>query len=100
MEITAKVTSKGQVTIPARVREALRLRRGSRLVFHLDDEGLRVSGEAGDRNARLEALPDFFELAGSVPVPDELKGLSWHEIRSRALKARIEGGDGGHAGTA
>lgn len=33
----AKVTSKGQVTIPAEVRDALRLREGDTVTFEVDD---------------------------------------------------------------
>lgn len=36
---TATVTSKGQVTIPRKVREALRLRPGDRVDFVLGEEG-------------------------------------------------------------
>ncbi len=36
------------------------------------------------------SIPDFIELAGSVHVPEELRDLSWEEIRERAWKARGE----------
>ena len=40
----ATLTSKGQVTLPKRIREKLRLEPGDRLEFILDDEdGLRVA---------------------------------------------------------
>ena len=35
----AKVTSKGQVAIPAKVREALRLREGDLVSFEVDSQG-------------------------------------------------------------
>jgi antitoxin PrlF len=36
---TAKITSKGQVTIPRRIREHLRVGEGDRLEFRVDEEG-------------------------------------------------------------
>ncbi len=38
----ATITSKGQVTIPRKVREKLGLRAGDRLDFHVDDDGTLV----------------------------------------------------------
>ncbi len=37
---TAKVTSKGQITIPARIREILRISSGVSLAFGLSKEGI------------------------------------------------------------
>ena len=36
------ITSKGQVTVPVELRRALGLRAGDRLIFELDDDGLKV----------------------------------------------------------
>ena len=44
---TATVTSKGQVTIPRKVREALRLRPGDRIDFVLGEDG-EVRVRAGE----------------------------------------------------
>jgi len=38
----ATITSKGQVTIPKAIREALELRQGDQLRWDLDDGGVRV----------------------------------------------------------
>ena len=72
MDVPAKLTSKGQLTVPKQVRDALGLRQGDEVVFHLDDQGVS-----------LRRTPDFLELAGSVEVPPALRGLSWKEIRDR-----------------
>ena len=46
---TAKVTSKGQVTIPKQVRRLMAIEVGDRLAFELDDDGrLRVSRVSGE----------------------------------------------------
>lgn len=81
MDVAARVSSKGQITIPKSVREALRLGEGDQVVFRL------IEGE----RAILARTPDLLELAGSVPVPAEVRGLSWDEIRRRAWAARARG---------
>lgn len=40
---TAKVTSKGQVTIPATIREILRLEQGSTIMFKVTKKGVLLS---------------------------------------------------------
>jgi len=40
---TAKVTSKGQVTIPAAIREVLRLEQGSTIMFKITENGVLLS---------------------------------------------------------
>ena len=72
MDVTAKVTSKGQVTIPKSVRAALRIREGDDIVF-------RVEGQ----RAVIARLPHFLELEGSIPVPAEKRNASWDEVIRR-----------------
>jgi len=38
----AKLSSKGQITIPREVRQALRLRQGDTVVFEVDEGGVRL----------------------------------------------------------
>lgn len=55
----AKVTSKGQITIPAEVREALRLHEGDTVTFEVDDQD----------HARLRAVrvgSPFARYAGAL----------------------------------
>lgn len=47
-EISATVSSKGQIVIPADVRRRLGLVQGSVLRFQMDDEGVRLLPAAGD----------------------------------------------------
>ncbi len=42
MQKQAKITSKGQITIPHEVRRALGVRPGDRLMFEEDHDGIRV----------------------------------------------------------
>ena len=73
MDVTAKVTSKGQVTIPKSVRAALRIREGDDIVF-------RVEGQS---RAVIARLPHFLELEGSIPVPAEKRNASWDNVIRR-----------------
>jgi antitoxin PrlF len=77
METAARLSSKGQVTIPKAVRDALRLEEGDRVVF-------RVEGE----RAILARTRDLVKLAGSVSVPAEVRDVPWNEIRRRTRMVR------------
>ncbi len=70
------ITSKGQVTIPKRVREALRLAPGDRVDFAVDSTGQVVLQKAAPRST---AKRDRFESArGKAQVKwrtDELMAL-------------------------
>jgi AbrB family looped-hinge helix DNA binding protein len=79
MDVSAKVTSKGQVTIPKDVRTALGLSEGDRVLFRVVDG-----------RALLARTPDLLELAGSIRVPADVRDLSWGEVRSRAWAARAQ----------
>jgi AbrB family looped-hinge helix DNA binding protein len=81
VDIAARVTSKGQITIPKPVREALKLGAGDQVVFRV------IEGE----RAILARTPDLLELAGSVSMPREVRGLSWPEIRRRAWAGQLRG---------
>ena len=70
MELKAKVTSKGQLTIPKEVRRALGVREGDCLIFDMDDRG-----EVRVRVARKPV--SFTDYAGAWR---EGKGMSWDEV--------------------
>lgn len=69
VEVTARLSSKGQVTVPRAVREALSLEEGDRLVF-------RVEGD----HAILARTPDLLALAGSISVPAAKRGAPWADV--------------------
>jgi len=77
MDVAAKLTSKGQITIPKAVRDSLDLEPGDQVLFRLE----------GGR-AVLARTKDFLDLAGSVPVPAGKRGASWEDIRSQVRQAR------------
>lgn len=80
MDERARLTSKGQVTVPKRVRDALELHQGDELVFRVQ------------RNRAIVAkTPDFLELAGSVPVPAAKRGTPWDEVIRRTRAERAQG---------
>ena len=66
---TAKVTSKGQVTIPKQVRKLLAIKTGDRLAFELEEDGrLRVSRVLNEPRPLRGLLSEY---AKSHPVDDE-----------------------------
>ena len=78
MDVAAKVTSKGQVTVPKAVRDALGIHEGDDVIF-------RVEGN----RAVLARTPDFLDLAGTISVPASKRNVAWDDIvrRTRADRA-------------
>jgi antitoxin PrlF len=79
VDVMARMSSKGQLTVPKAVRDALELHEGDHVVFRVE----------GDR-AALARTPDLLDLAGSISVPADVRGLPWSEVRRRARAARHE----------
>lgn len=79
MDVMARLSSKGQVTVPKAVRDALDLHEGDQVVF-------RVEG----KRATLGRTPDLLDLAGAVSVPAERRGTPWSEVRSRTRVKRAQ----------
>jgi antitoxin PrlF len=77
MDAQAKLSSKGQVTIPKAVRDALDLHEGDELLFRVERA-----------RALLSKTPDFRELAGAVAVPASKRGTSWDEVLRRTRRER------------
>ena len=78
MDVAAKLTSKGQLTIPKAVRDALGLEEGDEVVFRV--EGTR---------AVLARTPEFLSLAGTIRVPAAKRNVAWDDVirRMRATRA-------------
>lgn len=77
MDAAAKVTSKGQITVPKSVREALGIKEGDEVVF-------RVEGN----RAVLARTPGFLDLAGTVKVPAAKRNVAWDEVIRRTRSTR------------
>jgi antitoxin PrlF len=77
MDMTARVTSKGQVTIPKSVREALDLHEGDELLFRVERS-----------RAIVAKTPDFLEFAGAVATPAAKRGTSWDQVLQQTRVAR------------
>lgn len=77
MDAMARMSSKGQLTVPKAVRDALDLHEGDQVVF-------RVEGG----RAAMGRTPDLLDLAGSVPVPAGKRGTPWSEVRRRTRASR------------
>jgi antitoxin PrlF len=77
MDVSARMTSKGQVTIPRAVREALALDEGDEVVFRVE----------GDR-AIIARTVNLLTLAGSLSVPSGKRGTPWAEVIGKTRQAR------------
>jgi antitoxin PrlF len=77
MDVSARLSSKGQVTIPKIVRDALALEQGDSVIFRLE----------GDR-AVLAKTPNLLDLAGSISVPAGKRGTPWAEVLRETWRAR------------
>ena len=79
MQKRARITSKGQITIPREVRRTLGVRAGDTLVFEGDRKGVRV------RPVRLEGRFEKYRGIGNAGIPSGRKGiLRWvRELRGK-----------------
>lgn len=75
----ATITSKGQITLPARMREKLRLRPGSKVVFEEQPNG--------DFLVRRKTV-DIADLKGILPKP--AKALTIDEMKEAAAQGVAE----------
>ncbi len=78
MDVAARVTSKGQVTVPKAVRDALGIADGDEIVF-------RVEGH----RAVLAKFPNFLDLGGTVSVPAAKRNVAWDQVirKTRSVRA-------------
>lgn len=70
LEKQAKITSKGQITIPHEVRRVLGVRAGDRLLFESDEKGIRV------RPVRTKSPFARFKGIGNPGIASGRKGIT------------------------
>ncbi|MGA2970700.1 MAG: AbrB/MazE/SpoVT family DNA-binding domain-containing protein [Acidimicrobiales bacterium] len=78
MDVAARLTSKGQVTVPKAVRDALGVSDGDAIIFRIE----------GNR-AIVARTPDFLELAGKLQVPTSKKNAAWDHVLRNARAQRV-----------
>jgi antitoxin PrlF len=71
------VTSKGQITVPKAVRDALGIDVGDEVVFRVE----------GDR-AVMARTADFLTLAGTIDVPAAKRNVAWDDVIRRTRDKR------------
>jgi AbrB family looped-hinge helix DNA binding protein len=69
VDVAARMSSKGQITIPKAVRDALGIGEGDDVVFRVE----------GDR-AVLARTPEFLSLAGAITVPAAKRNAAWDDV--------------------
>jgi antitoxin PrlF len=82
VDVAARLTTKGRITLPKVVRDALGIKEGDAVVF-------RVEGN----RAVLARTPDFLSLAGTIRLPAHSRGSAWDDMlrktrTNRATKRR------------
>ena len=86
---TARVTSKGQVTIPKRVRSLMAIESGDRLVFDLSEDGsLHVSRVQGERRP-LRGLLSEYARAGRVDEERVRAALRERAVAKYGVRDRL-----------
>jgi len=69
MNTDATLTSKGQTTIPKRIRDSLRMKAGDKMTFTLMPDGVVIMRV---KNKRVSGLGGLLHKKGRKPVPIEL----------------------------
>ncbi|MBW8348486.1 AbrB/MazE/SpoVT family DNA-binding domain-containing protein [Bacillus sp. IITD106] len=77
---SARVTSKGQITIPKTVRQALKLEVGDRIIFMEEEDGKMI--------IKKGALVAFDEFANSISKEAKEKGITENEMMEELNKVR------------
>ena len=77
VEITAKMSSRGRITIPKSVRDAMGIAVGDSVLFRVDSSRIM-----------MEPLADFLSLAGTIKVPAAHRNAEWDTVRRAARESR------------
>ena len=81
------VTSKGQVTIPKRVRQALGITPGSKVEFNVDGGGARLKVVKARKASSIEAGPALLGYSGPrIPIDEMHGGIAMKRAAKRARR--------------
>lgn len=81
------VTSKGQVTIPKKVRQALGITPGSKVQFDLDGGGARLRLVKKQEPSRVEDGPSILDYQGPrIPIREMHGGFAMKKAVKRARR--------------
>jgi antitoxin PrlF len=85
--MAVSVTSKGQVTIPKRVREALGITPGSKVEFDVAGGGARLKLVRKHRSSRVDEAAAILDYKGPrIPVDEMHGGLAMKRAARRARR--------------
>jgi antitoxin PrlF len=70
MQKQAKITSKGQITVPVEVRRLLGVRAGDKLLFESDSDGVRI------RPVRTQSVFEKYRGVGNPGIPSGKKAIN------------------------
>jgi antitoxin PrlF len=70
MQKQARITSKGQITVPREIRRVLGVRSGDKLLFESDGQGIRV------RPVRSESAFSKYRGIGNSKIPSGRKNIT------------------------
>jgi AbrB family looped-hinge helix DNA binding protein len=85
--MAVSVTSKGQVTIPKRVRDALGITPGSKIEFDLEGGGARLKLVVARRRTNVEDGGSILNYAGPrISIADMHGGLAMKKAVKRARR--------------
>jgi AbrB family looped-hinge helix DNA binding protein len=86
--MAVSVTSKGQVTIPKKVRDALGITPGSKVDFYLENGGARLKLITRHVPSSLEEGPVILDYRGPrIPIREMHGGLAMSKATKRARRA-------------
>jgi AbrB family looped-hinge helix DNA binding protein len=87
--IDAKVTSQGQVTIPAEVRRRLGVEKGALISFIVDENGVRIEPARFTLESVFGSVP---AIPGTSEDFDEEIDQAWSDEIDRKVRSRDEAG--------
>lgn len=84
---SVSVTSKGQVTIPKRIREALGITAGTKVEFDLEGGAARLKLARQGKPSRVERGPAILNYSGPrIPIEQMHGGLAMKKVARRARR--------------